>query len=68
MKTLAAHPLASTFLRLTLAITLGIVAVIVAFAVLKIVLVAAVLAGLVLGALFLYNIFKKRGPRLPVVR
>jgi hypothetical protein len=65
MKTFTLHPLAATFVRLTLIITLAIVAIFLAFIVLKVVLVAALVAGLVVGALFLYNLFRKRPPQLP---
>lgn len=62
------NPLLHTFVKLTLAIALVIVAIIAAFVVLKVVVVAAVLAGLVVGALFLYNLFRRGRPRLPNAR
>ncbi len=68
MKTFALHPLAGTFIRLTLTITVGIAAIILAFVILKVVLVAALIAGLVIGVLFLYNLFRRGRLRLPVPR
>jgi hypothetical protein len=62
------HPLAATFIRLTLAIAAGIVAIILAFVVLKVVIVAAIFAAIVVGGLFLYNLFRRSKPRLPVAR
>lgn len=67
MRQLTVHPLASTFIRLTIAIAAGLVALVLAFLVLKLVIVAAVIAALVVGALFLYNLVRGRG-RLPTVR
>lgn len=65
MRTFTVHPLVSTFVRLTVAIAAGIVALFLAVVVLKVVVVAAFIAALVVGALFLYNLFRRRGPRLP---
>jgi len=61
------RPMLSTFIRLTLMIAVAIVAIVLAFVVLKVVVVAAVIAAVVVGALFLYNIIRRRS-RAPVIR
>ena len=54
------RPILSTFIRLTLIIALGIIAIVLAVVVFKVVLVAAVIAAVVVGALFLYNMIRRR--------
>ncbi len=51
------------FVRITLVVAVAIVALIVLAFVLKIVLLAALVAALVIGALAVYNLFRRRGSR-----
>jgi hypothetical protein len=60
-------PLMATFIRLTLLVAIGLVALFVAFLLLKVVFFAAVIAAVVLGGLFLYNLFRRRSS-VPVTR
>ncbi len=61
------NPLLATFVRLTLLVAIGLVALFVAFLLLKVVFVAAVIAAIVVGGLFLYNLFRRRSST-PVIR
>lgn len=55
------NPLLTTFVRLTILIAGVLVAIFLAFFILKIVVFAAIVAAIVLGGLFLYNRFFRRG-------
>lgn len=62
-----AHPLLATFLKITALVTIGIVALVLIGILLKIVVFAAVIAAVVVGAIFLYSLVRRR-TRLPVIR
>jgi hypothetical protein len=62
------HPLLLTFIKLTLAVTAALVALFVLLLILKVVLFAAVIAALVIGTLFVINLFRRPRSRLPVGR
>ena len=61
------NPLLALFLKLTAVVAVAIVALIVAGYLLKIVFIAAVIAAIVIGAFFLYNLFKRRS-NYPIIR
>jgi len=62
------HPLLATFLRLTVIIAVALIALKILFVLaIGFVIPAAIVAALVLGGLFLYNMFRRR-VSAPVIR
>lgn len=61
------RPIVSTFVRLTLVIAVALVAIVVLGWALHLVVIAAVIAAVVVGALFLYNMVRRR-TGVPVIR
>jgi 4-hydroxybenzoate polyprenyltransferase len=61
------RPMLSTFIRLTVVITVALIAIVLLGWALHLIVIAAVIAAVVVGALFLYNIFRRRSGA-PVIR
>ena len=61
------HPVLALWLKVTAVIALAIVAVTLMGFLAKIFIIAAVLGSVVIGALFLYSVVRRRG-QLPTVR
>ena len=68
MKQLTLHPLVWTFVKLTLLVAVGYIVFTAVMGVMHIVLIAAAIAAVLLGAFFLYNLFRRHRARLPVVK
>jgi hypothetical protein len=61
------HPLLGSFIRLTLIIVVGLIALKIAFVLIGLLIPAVILAAVVVGGLFLYNMFRRRAA-VPVIR
>ena len=61
------QPLLATFIRLTIMVTIGLVAFALAAWIFHWVFMAAIIAGVILGGLFLYNLFRRRN-NAPAIR
>ncbi|MGC2129117.1 MAG: hypothetical protein WA629_03370 [Candidatus Aquilonibacter sp.] len=57
----------STFIRLTVVIAVALIAIVLLGWALHLIVIAAVIAAVVVGALFLYNMIRRRS-RAPVIR
>ncbi len=61
------RPMLSTFIRLTVVIAVALIAIVLLGWALHLIVIAAVIAAVVVGALFLYNMIRRRS-RAPVIR
>lgn len=61
------RPMLTTFIRLTVVIAVALIAIVLLGWALHLIVIAAVIAAVVVGALFLYNMIRRRS-RAPVIR
>lgn len=68
MKLRSVHPLVWTFVKLTALVAVAYVVITALMGVIHVVLIAAAVAAVLVGGLYIYNLFRRHRARLPVVK